>query len=70
MKSGVIFVVVLMVCGMVMGDESYQEQDQPQPTQESSECRNFHRVQTHVDISLVWKLKKTLNIDCLKCESY
>lgn len=55
MKIDWSLVVVVMACGLVTGDESYAEQDQQQQSQESSECRNFHRVQTHVDISLVWK---------------
>lgn len=55
MKIGWILVVVLLACGLVRGDESYQEQEQQQQSLESAECRNFHRVQTHVDISLVWK---------------
>lgn len=55
MKIDWILVVVLMVCGLVMCDESYPEEDQHQQSHESSECRNFHGVQTHVDISLVWK---------------
>lgn len=56
MKICTILMVVLMMWGFVMGDETYPDQDQQYQSQESSECRNFRRVQTHVDISLVWKV--------------